>query len=482
MWLSWLEHWVVAPEVKGSSPFTHPKRNPPSEEAELIVRCPSCQSRFTVDSSKISGPLSRGHCSVCGHVFTILDHAVEDVETAALRDRFEKERQEKIKKVIGGSWGVYGILRPEGEKVSEERGQTGLDGAVEVVSASRKEEKPEAEPLGRSEKISVPEELFDEERETSETKIAAAESVSERESETEIEPVSVAVTEREARPEEMAETPQGKTPREGLEETMQGTREEFSPREGEDLARESQDTKVEGSVEPEAEAAIAPEMAEAASLEESTLVAEGGGIDATSEPSGEPSAEPSLMDEALEPFESSKRRSILPVLIVILVLLGLGGGGWYLYQSGVLTSSGGITGKIMSKIQAIRGKSTLILFNLKNEQEPARDGKFFAVRGVVQNRRRAAVPYVPLKIKIFDARGKVILTGRTCAGRVLQPDDIAKMTVQGVLKTYRSMNAQNRKTAGHLNPGEKLPFLFLFDLSKFPRKTAKSFQVEVITP
>jgi len=89
---------------------------------------------------------------------------------------------------------------------------------------------------------------------------------------------------------------------------------------------------------------------------------------------------------------------------------------------------------------------------------------------------------VPLKIKIFDARGKVILTGRTCAGRVLQPDDIAKMTVQGVLKTYRSMNAQNRKTAGHLNPGEKLPFLFLFDLSKFPRKTAKSFQVEVITP
>ncbi len=24
VWLSWLEHWVVAPEVKGSSPFTHP--------------------------------------------------------------------------------------------------------------------------------------------------------------------------------------------------------------------------------------------------------------------------------------------------------------------------------------------------------------------------------------------------------------------------------------------------------------------------
>ena len=134
------------------------------------------------------------------------------------------------------------------------------------------------------------------------------------------------------------------------------------------------------------------------------------------------------------------------------------------------------------KIKGLSGKTNITLFNLKNEQEPALDGKFFAVRGMVQSKRDKPVRFVPLRIKIFNDKNKPILTGQTIAGEVLSAEQISKMSVQNVLKKQHAFMELNKKTKGILGVGKKLPFLFLFDLSRFPRKLAKSFQIEVIEP
>ncbi len=432
----------------------------------MIVRCPSCKSRFSIDSSKIKSPLSKGHCSICGHVFTLLDHAIEDMETAALRDKFEREREEKLRATIG-NFGVYGAATASGDK--------------EEASAT---EEAIPEPAPPAEEPSIPEETEPSFHETETEQELEQKSEAETEAETEMAFGSPEAEEATAEIPTLEENPPEEIPAPPEEEEAPSPQ-EVEPEMRETALEEPPEAGVETTSEPEireteTEAKREPVEGEAAPEETPFQPAE------KEEPARETNEAPAAedqevppADETLEPFEPAKRSSLLPILIAILILLGIGAGGWYLYQSGTLTSNS-LTGGIINKINEIRGKSSLVLFNLKNEQEPARDGKFFAVRGMIQNTDKNTVPFVLLKIKIFDAKGKVILTGETTAGKVLKPEEISRMTVHDALRTYQTLKARNRKSDGRLAPKGKLPFLFLFDLNKFPRRIAKSFQVEIV--
>jgi len=184
--------------------------------------------------------------------------------------------------------------------------------------------------------------------------------------------------------------------------------------------------------------------------------------------------------EDLSPVE---RRPVLrPVLLIILLIVVLSGAGGYFYNTGQLSSVSGAFRGVVEKIKGLSGKTSVALFDLKNEQEPALDGRFFTVRGMVQNKGNKLIRYVPLRIKIFNGKNKVVLTGQTVAGEVLSAEQISKMSVQDVLEKHRALVALNQKEGGLLGTGEKRPFLFLFDLTRFPRKSAKTFQIEPVKP
>ncbi len=487
VWLSWLEHWVVAPEVKGSSPFTHPKGST-SLETELIIQCPSCNSRFSIDSAKISSPSSKGRCSVCGHVFPLLEHAVEDMEVAELRDKFEREKAERAKKAIGFREGVYGSP-PIERKISEESPLEA--GPEEETKQPDYEPFPELEEETAEEAIlsqEVPEKTFSETahwEEELEPSQASSELFEEEDVEEWAEKVFPA-------PEE------GEEPAGWEEDLAKEIDEAMKP--GEPARRRAEsdfESEIGIQTTPSIESSeVGYEKRETEGVrDEETLSGTSASVQAnTEEPfqrvtaGGEKSSAPpweggdsEISFEDVFPSEKESRRSLsFRLFLLLLLIIALVGGGWYLYETGTLTSPGSVTGRIMERINALRGRKSMVLFDLKNEQEPALDGKFFAVRGMVQNKGGTTVSYVPLRIKIFDERGRVILTGRTVAGKVLTAEEISKMTVGNVLKAYRSQKDKNRRVSGRLAPGEKLPFLFLFDLNKFPRKIAKTFQVEIL--
>jgi len=453
----------------------------------LIIQCPSCNSRFSIDSAKISSPSSKGRCSVCGHVFPLLEHAVEDMEVAELRDRFESEKAEKARKAIGFYDGVYGKPRvnrkreekPPFETEREEMKELedepfpSLDEEITEEEIPPFQEAPEEslpDTARRTEEAEQPQtssKLFEEEDvgEWAETVFPEPE---EDEEAAGWEGDLAKEIEESMKPGEPARqgTEPDIEPEIGIQATL-GTVPEFGDE------REREDFREE---EPPVEAPIrrAPT---AEPLQRMTDEEEKGH---TPGPLWEEEGPERSFEEAFPSEKESRGPLSFRFLLLLLIVLALGGGGWYLYKTGTLTSPGSMTTSIMARINALRGKKSMVLFDLKNEQEPAADGKLFAVRGMVQNKGSATVAYVPLRIKIFDGQGHVLLTGRAVAGKVLTPEEISKMTVKNVLKTYRDQNEKNRQTSGRLEPGGKLPFLFLFDLSKFPRKTAKTFQVEVL--
>lgn len=405
----------------------------------MIVQCPSCQSRFSIDSSKISSSSSRGRCSVCGQVFILLDYAVEGIEAAALRDRFEEEGAKKARGILGGFSGVYGTgeARAEEEVAQEYKAEAEVQAVAETTEETVEREEIEAEPEEEIQEESphippLEEAKMEEKAEFGEEEAGITGEAEKGDSEAE-------EVEREI--EEFAEEEE-----KGKEPIISKKEEEW------------QGEEATGLPQPEVESYTGEE---AKSGDESGV----------------------LLSDTFKPLGRPERRlPFFPVLVVVLIILAIVGVSWYLYQSGVLTSADSITGKFIRKISSIRSKSAITLYNLKNEQEPALDGNFFVVRGVIQNNQKVLVPYVPLRIKVFDSKNRVILTGQTIAGKVLKAEEISRMTVQNVNKRNKSLMEQNKKSTGRLAPGSKLPFAFLFDLSKFPRKTAKTFQVEMLKP
>jgi len=393
----------------------------------MIIQCPSCKSKFKMDSSRISGPVAQGRCSVCGEVFPLLDYATDVMEATTLRDKLEDERAARIKEMMA--------QQKARQREAEEKA------AAERMAISRE----------AAEKVE-PEELPDFQ---------------------EIPAVEGALFEEAPASDAMAESDHG----EAAEKEESGLE---IPEETDRKSEEVQELGSEGEERAE-ETITTPELSEQSLQEEEKESAD---AENTIEEKGldQDSEELENMDVPLEELgeikPSGKRSTLMPVLLIILLLVVLGGGGWYLYNSG----QSGIFNSIVEKIKGLSEKTNITLFNLKNEQEPALDGKFFAVRGMIQSKRDKPVRFVPLRIKIFNDKNKPILTGQTIAGEVLSAEQISKMSVQNVMKKQHAFVESNKKAKGILDAGKKLPFLFLFDLSRFPRKLAKSFQIEVVGP
>ncbi len=474
----------------------------------MIVQCPSCQSRFLVDVSKVKSLSSKGRCSVCGHVFALLENAVEDMEVASLRDRFERERAEKVKHIKGTVSGIYGVspLPEEGKK----------EGILETKVRSAPTVIQETE-LDREGVLPEP----------------AGEGVNQGESEFLPEFESALTTEQESKPgiqtgqekakaedrfspefSDLEESPKLSEKEESspsiLEDDIDEWIESEFPITGEEAGGKKAKRAVPASGEgisggAEGAPEIAPELESEFNLGsepmdegvyEQEFSDEPGlqGYSSLKQREAEKTSEdhreerPGSVGEKLSPpFEvaselisPTRRTHGIRVFLIIILILCASGGGWYLYRTGVLTSPHTLVGKIIGRFNAIRGKSAVTIYNLRNEQEPTLDGKLFAVRGMVENNQKKTVSYVVLEIRIFDGRGRVILMSTTVAGRVLKAEEISKMSVQNVFKTYRTLMKQNRKVSGKLAPKGKLPFLFLFDLSKFPKNKAKTFQVKIL--
>ena len=436
----------------------------------MIIQCPSCQSRFSVDASKIKSPLTMGRCSVCGHVFTLLDCAVNEIEAAETRDRLEAERAKRARETLGDVTGMY--YKVPGEEGPEEEI---VEKAEEETAIFLHTEEDFGEDVRADEKE-------DEWLQDGEIEAEQEEQLDEIEKELVVEEDDFTPWEEEV----IAE----KQEAESAVESLETGREEQGVESADETAALS-DIEHGGEFEESEEGGevaewpppgdVLVEELEEPPYEESELEEEGEEKEEESVPEKElPEPEEGIGEgESLRSlYEEKKHFPALPVLIIILVVLILGGGGWYLYKSGMSGSS--FTKMIAEKIDTIRGRTDLVLFDLKNEQEPASDGKFFAVRGFVQNKRKKPFPFVTLRIKIFDNKNNVVLTKQTVAGRVLKPEEISKMTVHDAVKQYSAMIEMNKKSSGKLGPNQKLPFLFLFDLTKFPRNKAKTFQVEIL--
>jgi len=417
----------------------------------LIVQCPSCKSRFSVDASKITNPSMKGRCSVCGHVFVLLDNAADEMEAATIRDSLEEARAKRVKD-LGGISGIYEIPESVDDgKLTEENDRIVSDvgdlSEVEVVKESKE-----------FDRVDETIEIGDEEGKLSEPNPEDDALVEE----------SSAVIEPELPDQHETSGLEEKVSVETPEETV-GSEPSLDEKEGEE--------------EPIPEEILLSQKEAAGTqsdkdIDLETNHEENKRFDELDETDSEQTV---MMDESFNSLkEPKKHRSFLPLLIGILIVVVVGGGVWYVYRSGQLGAPQVFLQSLIEKVKNVRGASSLILFDLKNEQEPATDGRFFVVRGFVQNKGKKSFPYLVLRINVYDAKNKIILSKQTIAGRVLKPDEISKMTIQEALKQFSVMNEMNRKSSGKLDPGKKLPFVFLFDLSKFPRDRAKTFQVEIL--
>lgn len=189
------------------------------------------------------------------------------------------------------------------------------------------------------------------------------------------------------------------------------------------------------------------------------------------------------IDDELSPLSISSRRKgspVLPFLIGIVLILLLGGAGFYLLTGG----SGGLAGLVPDSVKAIFGLGTkagglVEIRSLEGEFLANRDaGEIFVIKGDAFNISSKPLTTIQVKGKIFGPQGAVFAQQTIFCGNVLSGEQLA-------LQPYSSMEKVLGKQFGEtlanleVPPGKGIPFMIVF--RDVPRGST-DFGVEVVSP
>jgi hypothetical protein len=189
------------------------------------------------------------------------------------------------------------------------------------------------------------------------------------------------------------------------------------------------------------------------------------------------------VDDELSPLSISSRRKgspFLPILIGALLVLLLGGAGFYLLTG----QSGGLSGLVPDSVKAMFGLGMkagglVEIRSLEGEFLANKDaGEIFVIKGDAFNVSSKPLTTIQVKGKIFGPQGAVFAQQTIFCGNVLSGEQLA-------LQPYSSMEKVLGKQFGEtlanleVPPGKGIPFMIVF--RNVPRGST-DFGVEVVSP
>jgi len=188
-------------------------------------------------------------------------------------------------------------------------------------------------------------------------------------------------------------------------------------------------------------------------------------------------------DDELSPLSISSRRKsspVLPYLIGILLIMVLGGAGFYLFNGG----SSGVSGLFPNSVKALFGLGSnaggpVEIRSLVGEFLANKDaGEIFVIKGDAFNVSSQPLTMIRIQGKIFGPSGEVIVQQTIFCGNVLSGEQLALQPYSSMAKV---LGKQFGETLANLEvpPGKGIPFMIVF---RNVPNGATDFGVEVVSP
>ncbi|RII25844.1 MAG: hypothetical protein CXR31_12625 [Geobacter sp.] len=190
-------------------------------------------------------------------------------------------------------------------------------------------------------------------------------------------------------------------------------------------------------------------------------------------------------DEELPPLSIASRRrgspivSIVLIAIAVLLVVAIGGIGFYTYQEGpsVLEKFGlgfmadwfGMETKGANVI-TIRNSSAKFVTNREA-------GELFVITGEAVNNSKKMRASIQVKVVVFGPKGEVLLQHTAYCGNTLADDQLATFPMDKIEAAMNNQFGQSLANLG-VEPGKSIPFMAVF--KDLPRN-AGEFGVEVVT-
>lgn len=189
------------------------------------------------------------------------------------------------------------------------------------------------------------------------------------------------------------------------------------------------------------------------------------------------------VDDNLSPLSITSRRKgspFLPILMGVLLVLVLGGAGFYL----VSVHSGGWADLLPESVKALLGLgkkagSLVEIRSLEGAFLSNREaGEIFVMKGDAFNISSKPLTTIQVKGKIYGAKGEVLAQQTVFCGNVLSGEQLAVQPYSSMVKV---MGRQFGETLANflVQPGKGVPFEIVF---KDVPRGAKDFGAEVMSP
>lgn len=189
------------------------------------------------------------------------------------------------------------------------------------------------------------------------------------------------------------------------------------------------------------------------------------------------------MDDDLSPLSISSRRKGSPyfsILLGILLVLLLGGAGFYLSTAG----NGGLADFLPDSVKAMLGlgKKTGGLVEIRSLEGAflanREAGEIFVIKGDAFNVSAKPLTTIQVKGKVFGPNGEVLVQQTVFCGNVLSGEQLALQPYSSMVKV---MGNQFGETLANfqVQPGKGIPFVIVF---RDVPGHAKDFGAEVVSP
>jgi len=189
------------------------------------------------------------------------------------------------------------------------------------------------------------------------------------------------------------------------------------------------------------------------------------------------------MDDDLSPLSISSRRKgspIFSILLGILLVLLLGGAGFYLFTAG----NGGLADFFPDSVKAMLGlgKKTAGLVEIRSLEGTflanREAGEIFVIKGDAFNVSAKPLTTIQIKGKVFGPKGEVLVQQTVFCGNVLSGEQLALQPYSSMVKV---MGNQFGETLANFQvlPGKGIPFVIVF---RDVPGHAKDFGAEVVSP
>jgi predicted Zn finger-like uncharacterized protein len=435
----------------------------------MIIQCEKCRTRFKLDDSRVTESGIRVRCSRCSHTFVVRREAPEDESDfesilqglGGNEASGEDEENDSPVDQFSAEHTSVEVSSPQDEENWEEESESdeNLSGHGFVGDSSTWDE-------GDQESASFPVESFDAAEEEDEEPVEAENYELPF---SEVLRKGVGLSHFQALPEsddsEKDSAAKDNTGL-GLASLFESSSAQSNRTDGDTVASSSLPANSLGSQQ---EATIVKDSEPSLSIREHIW------------PVADSKDEDDMGDE-LSPLSISSRRKdspFVPILLGILLILLLGGAGYYFFAEG----SGKLTALLPDSAKSLLGiKKTDGLVEIRslegNFLANREAGEIFVMKGDAFNVSSAPLTTIQVKGKIFGANGEIIMQQTVFCGNVLTGEQLAMQPYSSMVK---AMGRQFGETLANfeVQPGKRVPFVIVF--KNVPRG-AKDFGAEVVSP